>query len=131
MRIAGGNPSGAVPSMTSVTVLEPRARARRRRLVLPLAALLAAAWVGVALLAGGRDATAPRVEPPGLADLWGGRAALVLDRKWTSTSMGVPKGGAPSGSHVEIVGGTWYLFNRQTLDAGCAGHGPNARQMGT
>jgi hypothetical protein len=47
----------------------------------------------------------------------------VLDRKWTSTALGEPRG-AYEGSHIEVVGDTWYLFNRVTLAEDCPGRGP-------
>jgi len=66
---------------------------------------------------------------PGLGDLWSGRASFVLDKKWTSTSLGLPAGGAYSGAHVEVVGGTWYLFNRRTYPDLC--EGTNSHRIGT
>ena len=91
----------------------------RRALALLLVALALAAAVA---LAGEDDQQGgPPSSPPGLADLWSGRAALVLDRKWTSTELGAPAGGAWAGSHVEIAGGKWYLFNRRSYPGVCAG----------
>jgi hypothetical protein len=59
--------------------------------------------------------------PPGLSDLWDGRASLVLARKWTSTSLGAPGGGAYEGAHVEVVGARWYLFDRRRTGVPCTG----------
>jgi hypothetical protein len=73
----------------------------------------------------------PPDRPPGLADFWAGRASLVLDRKWTSTSLGMPGGGGYAGAHVEIVGDRWYLFNRRTDQGTCAGKAPGAFPMAT
>jgi hypothetical protein len=109
----------------------PRARKRTRLLILFLFAVALAAVAIVALVADRGGVPRPVEAPPGLGDFWSGRAALVLDKKWTSSSLGVPGGGAASGAHVEVVGDTWYLFNRRTYERGCAGHGPEARQLGT
>ena len=106
------------------TVLRQEARARRpglRRAV----ALGLIALAGLTALAVLRDrGTTELPAPPGLADLWAGHASLVLDRKWTSTDLGQPAGGAYAGAHIEVVGSTWYLFNRQTGTEECPGRGP-------
>ena len=39
--------------------------------------------------------------------------------------------GSAYGAHVEVVGATWYLFNRFTTDQPCPGQGADVRQMGT
>jgi hypothetical protein len=121
-----------------VTLQEPRPRPRpsgRRRGLLPLVlvlAALAASTVALVFAAPGVEVgPGPPDAPPGLGDLWSGRASLVLDKKWTSTSLGRPGGGAYAGSHVEVVGDTWYLFHRRTHEEPCEGHGPGSRRMGT
>ncbi len=101
-----------------------RARPRAAALLVLVAALAAAAALAFAR---GDDAP-PR--PPGLADLWAGHARLVLDRIWTSASLGRPEGGAYSGAHVEIAGGRWYLFNRTVSQERCDGR-PNDPRLGT
>jgi hypothetical protein len=51
----------------------------------------------------------------------------VLSRRITSTSLGARVGGY-AGSHIEIAGGRWYLFNRFTTAApGC----PAGTALGT
>jgi hypothetical protein len=99
-------------------------------LLIAIAALVTVAVVALAADREGEVAAAAG-PPPGLGDFWSGQASLVLDSKWTSTSLGLPGGGAASGAHVEVVGTTWYLFNRVTYDQGCEGHGPEVRQLGT
>jgi hypothetical protein len=99
----------------------PAPRARRR--IVAALAILAVLLASAALR---RDAGVPDPvpsAPPGLADLWAGRAALVLDRLWSSPSLGAPAGGAYAGAHVEIADGTWYLFNRRTETQDCPGSG--------
>jgi hypothetical protein len=119
--------------MERVTLQEvrpPRGRRSRRRLAAPLL-LLAAAAVAAVLLTRATDDPGVPSSPPGMGDLWSGRAALVLDKKWTSSSLGIAPGapaGAYSGAHVEIVGDTWYLFNRRAEEGECAGRG---RLIGT
>jgi hypothetical protein len=109
-----------------------RARPRRVARLGPLLVLLAVAGVAAAALVGDRSLHGgPPAAPPGLSDLWAGRAALVLDRKWTSTELGTPAGGAWAGAHVEIAGGRWYLFNRRAHASGCPGHGADFVQAGT
>ncbi len=73
----------------------------------------------------------PPEAPPGLGDLWTGRATLVLDKKWTSASLDRPGGGGYAGTHVEVVGDTWYLFNRRIYPDACEGHGPDVHRLGT
>jgi hypothetical protein len=73
----------------------------------------------------------PPARPPGLSDFWAGRASLVLDRKWTSTSLGLPGGGGYAGAHVEMVGDRWFLFNRRTDPGTCAGKQPGTVPMAT
>lgn len=97
-----------------------------------LAVLASAAAVLLLIGPGARvGGGGPPDSPPSLTDLWSGRAALVLDKKWTSTSLGRPGGGAYAGAHVEVVGDTWYLFQRRTHPEPCEGHGPDSRRMGT
>jgi len=66
-----------------------------------------------------------------MADYWDGRASLVLDRKWTSASLGLPGGGGYAGAHVEVAGDRWFLFNRRTDPGNCAGRSPGAQPMAT
>lgn len=72
-----------------------------------------------------REPAALPTAPALLADLWEGRASLVLARKWTSPSLDAqPGAGAYSGAHIEVVDGTWYLFNRRLYpDRSCPGGG--------
>jgi hypothetical protein len=108
-------------------------RARPRPALAALAIVVMA--VAVALIT--RSSPAPDVLPPapdepaGMRDLWSGHASLVLDRTWTSTSLGMPQGGGYAGAQVVIVGDRWYLFNRRTDAGDCAGKGPGAKPMAT
>src|SRR5919206_28651 len=100
------------PSMAAVIRSSPSGA--RRRLLAVLAAL---ALVAVAVLAGvayrpPAEYPGPPARLPALGDLWTGRAGLVLDRRWTSTSLGQPQGGSYAGSKVEVSDGHWFLFNR-------------------
>jgi hypothetical protein len=124
--------------MAAVTLQEARPAAdvrRRRRLPFALALALALLFGIAALAVALRDhppATAgPPASAPGFADLWSGRASLVLDKKWTSASLGAPDGSAYAAEHIEVVGNTWYLFNRRIIDQTCGRHGPGFRQMAT
>lgn len=103
--------------------------ARRRRAVVAavLTVAVAAAVTAVVLAAAGAgDSGGPAGQPPRLVDLWRGDAALVLDRKWTSAQLANPGTGG-YGAHVEVVGATWYLFNRTILrDRPCAAYGASA-----
>src|SRR4051794_38488757 len=101
------------------------ARAQRRLLLL---ALLAAA-LAVTFTLQRQPPRAPR-PPATLADLWAGRAKPVLDRKWTSSELGEPRGGVYEGARIKVVGRTWYLFNRVRLSGTCSGH-PETAPMGT
>src|SRR5215213_561509 len=107
----------------------------RTRVGLALAAAAVAVAGAVALAVWQPDRpevlAPPPARPPGLADLWAGRASLELDRKWTSTDLGMPGGGGYAGAHVEIVGDRWYLFNRRTDLGNCPGQGPGAQPMAT
>jgi hypothetical protein len=94
IRMRAGNPS----------------RRRVARLGLALALAVVATWT--LARQGQPDAPGPPEQPPGLADLWSGRASPVLDRRWTSTSLGMPGGGAAGGARLAVAGGAWYLFNR-------------------
>lgn len=123
--------------MAWVTLEQARPRRRRRtrpRALWVLTALLVLLLAGAGLAGLLRDddggGAGPPDRPPGLADLWSGEATLVLAKKWTSQGLGSPGQGA-YGAHVEVVGGTWYLFNRFTTDQHCAGQGADVRQMGT
>jgi hypothetical protein len=97
-----------------------------RRLAAGLAIALVLALAGLELVLGSspirgtQPVPGPPSRAPGLADLWSGRASLVLARRITSTSLGLPQGGGYAGSHIEIAGGRWYLFNRFAQPApGC------------
>lgn len=126
---------GTASSMAAVTVVEPRPRRGRRRrgAVAPVLAVLALAAAAALVLADPQSdvATGPPDRPPALGDLWSGRAGLVLDKKWSSTSLGRPEGGAYAGAHIEVVGGTWYLFHRRTHPGSCEGHAPGSQRLGT
>jgi hypothetical protein len=120
--------------MAAVLQLQAPSRrtARRRRLI--SAALAGSLLLGVlaaVLLMHERRApeVGPPDRPPDLADLWSGRASPVLARKWTSTGLGEPRGGAYAGAHIEVVGDTWYLFNRSWLTEQCPGR--DGQQLGT
>jgi hypothetical protein len=120
--------------MAAVTLQEPRpGRVGRRRGLVALVFLLLAVAAAAVLSTSRpeRSGGGPPAAPPGLADLWTGGASLVLDKKWTSTSLGRPGGGAYAGSHVEVVGGTWYLFQRQMYPEPCEGQSLDSRRMGT
>jgi hypothetical protein len=52
-------------------------------------------------------------------------------RLWPTPAGGAPEGGAWAGAHVEVVGRTWYLFNRAAQPPGCAGHSADLKKMGT
>src|SRR3954447_15714147 len=109
------------PSMAGVGASPARLRVTPR--VLWLAALLLGALAAGGLVhvrGSGSPVPGPPARPPGLADLWSGRASLVLARRITSTSLGQPQGGGYSGSHIAIAGARWYLFNRFSVPApGC------------
>ena len=113
-----------------------RRSARRTRLLAGLGLLAAAALAAVLLLRGDAPERAPGPgfagPPAGLTELWEGRASLVLARKWTSRELGaMPGAGAYSGAHVEVVNGTWYLFNRRLYpDRTCPGHADGGEAMG-
>jgi hypothetical protein len=100
-------------------------RAQARRLPGPRVrrGLLAAVVLLVVVLAAASRREAARdpvpAAPPGLADLWSGRARLVFDRKWTSASLGQPAGGAYASAQVVVAGGRWYLFNRRSDGRAC------------
>jgi hypothetical protein len=49
--------------------------------------------------------------PATLADYWAGNAHWELAATWTDID--------PSGSHMEVVGGRWYLFNRGHVGGTC------------
>src|SRR3954447_4776945 len=99
-----------------------RSRARRRRLqALALLALAAGILAGIASVRSERSGPVRLPRPPGLGDYWAGRAEPVLVRKWTSTALGSPAGGAYEGAHIEVVGRTWYLFDRRREAGTCAG----------
>jgi hypothetical protein len=106
---------------------------RTRRLIVLLLAVSAIviAFATAALVADRGAGQPPPAQPPGLGDFWSGRAALVLDKKWTSSSLDIPVGGAVGGAHIEVVGDTWYLFNRRTYEEGCPPGGPQPNQLGT
>jgi hypothetical protein len=116
-----------------VAVTRTRARPRRALVAAALAAVAAAALVA-GLAGGGREPIAPPppARPPGLGDLWAGRASLVLERIWTTRGLRIPAGaGAYSGAHVEVVGGTWYLFDRRVDAAPCPGAPAGTPHFGT
>jgi hypothetical protein len=116
--------------MTPMALVRVRTRVG---LALAAAAVAVAGAVALAVWQPDRpEVLAPPPErPPGLADLWAGRASLVLDRKWTSTSLGMPGGGGYAGAHVEVVGDRWYLFNRRTDPGTCPGKGAGTSPMAT
>jgi hypothetical protein len=95
------------------------------RVRIVIGVITAAVVVLLAVAAVQRDSASgepPPAQPPGLGDFWSGRASPVLDRKWTSAELGATGGsGGYSGSHIEVVGGTWYLFTRRTTDVPCQG----------
>src|SRR4051794_111899 len=106
------------PSMAGVTSQRPRAAA------VVVGLLIAGALLFLLARPSSWPVPGPPERPPGLGDLWSGRAALVYDRRSTSTSLGQPQGGAYSGSRVVVAGGHWYLFNRYRQAApGCPGGG--------
>jgi hypothetical protein len=109
-----------------------RLRPLERRWALALGALIVVAGALLVLLPGGRPAPrAPALpqRPPGLGDLWSGRATLALARKWTSASLGMPAG-AYEGARVAVVGRTWYLFDRRRLPGSCVARA-GVQPMGT
>jgi hypothetical protein len=95
-----------------------------------LAGVVVACACAFLLLGREPEPTGPPERPPGLADLWDGRASLVLARKWSTPAFGHPNG-VYEGAHVEIVDGTWYLFNRRRAADGCGAHGAGFRRMST
>src|SRR5919206_766750 len=121
-------------SMGSVTRSQARPR-RRLRLWLLAAVTLSLVAVSVVGFFGRVERPAglvpPPDRPPGLADLWKGHASLVLARKWTSPSLGRPAGGAYEGADLEVVNGTWYLFNRRPTEATCAGRSGDVKSLAT
>lgn len=52
-----------------------------------------------------------------LADYWRGDARWALERKLTGAQLG--QAGLPSGSHMEVQGRRWYLFNRVARPGTC------------
>jgi hypothetical protein len=84
-----------------------------RYAVLAAVAVAVAAALALAVPVAVHHLSSEPEAPPRLADLWSGRAWLVLARKWT----GIPLAGA----HLEIVDGHWYVFGRRTEAGACAG----------
>jgi hypothetical protein len=105
----------------AAVIRTPPARVRRSA----VATAVALALLGIALIVVSHRTPAvpgPPDRPPRLSELWSGGASLVLDRRWTSTSLGQPQGGAYAGSKVEVSDGHWFLFNRYPQPApGCPG----------
>jgi hypothetical protein len=110
---------------TTLVGLRLVGRIRTPRAIALAVAVLVAAAVGVALLVS-EQARRPAA-PPTLADLWTGRASLVLAHRWSAAGLGQPE--PYSGAQLEIAGRDWYLFNRVHPGATCAGR--SIAQLGT
>jgi hypothetical protein len=84
------------------------------------AALVLALAATVVFALANRQSEEPRFAPPEPATLdayWRGDARWTLVHKWTTGLLGQER--PYDGAHVEVVGDTWYLFDRRRYPQPC------------